>query len=344
MKSAEDVRQETAEVLGGAVAEVARRAIKPELDPFINKVDSLVVALEEHVGDLESQVEDEKKELARFNESLKVVTTSGRDQTEAVERARSEILALGQRLADLYAEVSSARDAQNKVVNAVELLRDEVSGWVGSSEAHAERLARSVEQGERLAGTLRDLTSNFTGLASDLKGRVDGHAKRVDSTVAQLRQTLIKEIAGLRSVMDARLDAQQSALVEVKDGLNSSLANKLDEGVGNAIGAVVESRRVLLQQAQEVSGAQAARVDGMGADLAREMTELRADSDAKLSVVKGDLRATLERLSHGQDDQSRALVRVGLTTRRLFQLAVVTAVCAVVALGLSGASLWMAVR
>ncbi len=78
MKPVAEVRQETAEVLGNAVAEVARRAIRPELDPFKQSLDSLVGNLEGHAETLGEQVRAEKKALDALNKQLGDVVATGK--------------------------------------------------------------------------------------------------------------------------------------------------------------------------------------------------------------------------------------------------------------------------
>ena len=92
MKPVADVRQETAEVLGNAVAEVARRAIRPELDPFKQSLDSLVGNLEGHAETLGEQVRAEKKalEAKEAEHKKKVAAVEAAKGKLEQERARSK--------------------------------------------------------------------------------------------------------------------------------------------------------------------------------------------------------------------------------------------------------------
>jgi chromosome segregation ATPase len=197
MKSVTEVRQETAEVLGNAVAEVARRAIQPELDPFKQSLESLVGNLEGHAETLGQEVRAQKKALEALNKQLGEVVATGKSQAAAAADTQAQVQKLQKRLDSLAGELAATRAEQATTVAALNSLRDEVLGWMRASNEQAERLASVLGRAEDLADVLGNQSRAFTDFATTMSGQVDARATEVLQGIVGIRADAAREASEL---------------------------------------------------------------------------------------------------------------------------------------------------
>jgi ABC-type transporter Mla subunit MlaD len=373
MKPVTEVRQETAEVLGNAVAEVARRAIRPELDPFKQSLDSLVGNLEGHAETLGEQVRAEKKALEALNKQLGEVVATGRSQAAAAADTQARVEELRERLDSLAGELAATREEQATTVAALNSLRDEVQGWMRASNEQSERLASVLERAEDLADALGGQARAFTDFANTMSGQVDARAAEVLQGIVEARTDAAREASDLKSVLGSGFKGQDASS---RAAAGDALA-KVDAAVKSITGALASARQagstelaalgVAHQTRQDAATAEVrALVEALRSEMAAKIESglmqaierqesgnqravddvagLRASAETKLISLQTELGALLERLSARHEDHGRELVKTGQTAERVFRLAVANLVLVLVALAVGGAALWMAGR
>lgn len=373
MKPVTEVRQETAEVLGNAVAEVARRAIRPELDPFKQSLDSLVGNLEGHAETLGEQVRTERKALEALNKQLVEVVATGKSQAAAAADAQARVQELRERLDALAGEIAATRDEQSTTVAALTSLRDEVLGWMRASNEQAERLASVLGRAEALADMLGNQASAFADFANTLSGQVDARATEVLQGIAEVRADAAREASELKSVLANGFKGQDAS---TRAAANDVLA-KVDASVKFVTGALASARQAGSTEVAALGVAHQARQDAATAEvraavdvLRNEMVAkmetgflqaierlesgnqravddvagLRTTAETKLASLQAELGAVLERLSARHEDHGRELVKTGKTAGWVFRLAIANVLLVLIALAVGGVALWMAVR
>jgi predicted nucleic acid-binding Zn-ribbon protein len=373
MKPVTEVRQETAEVLGNAVAEVARRAIRPELDPFKQSLDSLVGNLEGHAETLGEQVRAEKKELEALNKQLGEVVATGKSQAEAAADMQARIQEVRERLDAVSGELAATRDDQATTVAALNSLRDEVLGWMRASNEQAERLASVLGRAEDLADALGNQARAFTDFANTLSGQVDARATEVLQGIVEARADAAREASELKSVLGNGFKGQDAS----SRAAASDVVAKVDAGVKSITGALASARQAGATEIAALGAADQTRQDAATAEvrtlveaLRSEMAAkiesgflqaierlesgsqravdnvagLRTTAETKLASLQTGLETVLERLSARQEDHGRELAKTGQTAGRVFRLAIANLILVLVALAAGGVTLWMAAR
>jgi len=373
MKPVAEVRQETAEVLGNAVAEVARRAIRPELDPFKQSLDSLVGNLEGHAETLGEQVRAEKKALEALNKQLGEVIATGKSQVAAAADTQARVQELRERLDSLAGELAATRDEQAATVAALNSLRDEVLGWMRASNEQAERLASVLGRAEDLADALGSQARAFTDFANTMSGQVDARATEVLQGIVDIRADAAREASELKIALGNGFK-EQGASSRAAAG---DVLAKVDGAVKSITGALASARQagstemaalgVAHQTRQDAATAEVrALVEALRSEMAAKIESgflqaierlesgnqravddvagLRATAETKLTSLQTELGTVLERLSARHEDHGRELVKTGQTAGRVFRLAVANLVLVLVALAVGGVALWMAAR
>lgn len=332
MKPVSEVREETAEVLGGAVAEVARRAIRPELEPFTQSLSSLVETLEAHAEEFGDQVRAEKKALDAVNKQLREVTATSANQAAALAESPARLLEVSGRLESLTAELAATRAEQGTAIAALCSLRDEVVRWLDASDSQAETLVATLERTEAIERVLKGQAAAFSGVCAALVAQVEGQVaavveevgaaeRKIMAGVSAAREAGSIEAASNQASHQARHDAALAETRAILDALGRDLAVRMESGLLQAVG----------------------RVELIGRQYADDVAALRANSETSLAAVKTNIEGGLERLAARHDDHGRALSRAAEVARRAVRLAVVNIALVVVALGLAGVALWMAV-
>jgi predicted nucleic acid-binding Zn-ribbon protein len=373
MKPVAEVRQETAEVLGNAVAEVARRAIRPELDPFKQSIDSLVGHLEGHAEKLGEQVHAEKKALDAVNKQLSEVVATGKSHAAAAADTQTRVQELRERLDALAGELAAARDEQATTVAALNSLRDEVVGWMRASNEQAERLASVLGRAEELADVLGNQASAFAEFGNTLSRQVDARATEVLHGIVEGRAEATREASELKSVLGNGFMGQDAS---TRSATKDVLA-KVDDGVKSITSAFASARQAGASEVAALGVAQQARHDAATAEVRTLVEALRSEMAAKiesgflqaierleaanqravddvaglrttaetmLASLQTELVTVLERQGAKHEDHGRELVKTGLTAGRVFRLAVANLILVLIALAVGGVALWMAAR
>jgi hypothetical protein len=369
MKPVTEVRQETAEVLGNAVAEVARRAIRPELDPFKQSLDALVGNLEGHAETLGEQVRAEKKALEALNKQLGEVVATGKSQMAAAADTQARIQEVRERLDAVAGELAATRDDQATTVAALNSLRDEVVGWMRASNQQAERLASVLGRAEDLADALGNQANAFTDFAITLSGQVDARATEVLQGILEARADAAREASELKTVLGNGFQGQDAT----SQAAASDVVAKVDAGVKSITGALASARQAGATEMAALSVTHQTRQDAAMAEL-RALVEalrsemagkiergflqaierqeagnqravddvagLRASAETKLTSLQTEFGTVLERLSASHADHSRELVKTCQTVRSLVALVVANLVLILVALTVVGILLW----
>jgi chromosome segregation ATPase len=373
MKPVTEVRQETAEVLGNAVAEVARRAIRPELEPFKQSLDSLVGNLEGHAEALGEQVRAEKKALEALNKQLGEVAATGKSQAAAATDAQARFQELRERLDVLGGELAATRDEQSTTVAALNSLRDEVLGWMRASNEQAERLASVLGRAEALADAIANQASAFTDFANTLSGHVDARATEISQAIAEVRADAAREASELKIVLGSGFKGQDASS---RAAVNDVLA-KVGASVKSITEALASARQAGSTELAAFGVAHQARQDAATAEVralvdvlrsemvakiesgflqaierldsgnqraADDVAGLRATAETKFASLQAELGTVLERLSAKHEDHGRELVKTQQTARRLFWMLVANLLVLVAALAVAGVAVWKAAR
>lgn len=371
MKPVTEVRQETAEVLGNAVAEVARRAIRPELDPFKHSLDSLVGNLEGHAETFGEQVRAEKKALEALNKQLGEVIATGKSQVAAAADTQARVQELRERLDSLAGELAATREEQATTVAALNSLRDEVLGWMRASNEQSERLASVLGRAEDLADSLGRQARAFTDFANTMSGQVDARATEVLQAIVGMRADAAREASELKSDLGNGFKEQGASsrgaagdvLAKVDAAVRSitgALASACQAGSTEmaALGvahqtrqdAVTAEMRVLVEalrseMAAKVESGFLQAIERMESGNQRAVDDfagLRATAEKKLTSLQMELGAALESLSAKHEDHGRDLAKTTQSAGLVFRLAIANLILLVVALAVGGISLWMA--
>lgn len=373
MKSVGEVQQETAEVLGKAVAEVAQRAIQPELGPFKESLESLVSKLEGYAETFDDQVRAEKKAIEALNKQLGEVVATGKSQAAAVADTQARIQEVRERLDAVTGELAATRDEQATTVAALNSLRDEVRGWMRASNEQAERLASVLRRTEDLADALRDQARAFRDFANTLSGQVDAHASKLLQRIAEARADSAREASELKNVIENGFKRQNAtSLATARD-----VVAKVDAGMKSITGALASARQAGATEMAALSAAHQARQDVATAEVRRLVEALRSEmvtkiqsgflqaierlefgnqravdeivgvrtiAETKLSSLRTELGTVIEGLSASHENHGRVLVKTRQTAGRVFLLAMVNLVLVLVALAVGGVALWMGAR
>lgn len=371
MKPVAEVRQETAEVLGSAVAEVARRAIRPELDPFKQSLESLVGSLEGHAETLDEQVRAERKALDGVNKQLGEVISAGKGQAAAAAETQTRVQELRERLDALASELARTRDEHATTVAALNALRDEVLEWMRTSSRQTEQLASILGRAEALADGLENQASAFADLGDALHSRIDARTNDVLQSVVQARAERSREISDLKSVLENGFKGQNTS----SRSATNDVLTKLDAGVKVVTGALATARQAGSSEIAALGAASQARQDAAIADVRSLVGDLRADLATKgdflqainklesgnhrssndiaglrttvekeFASLRTELGAVLDRLSARHEDHGRELAKTGHAAGRVFRLSVANLILGIIALSLGGIALWMSAR
>jgi hypothetical protein len=282
MKPVAEIRQETAEVLGSAVAEVAKRAIRPELDPFKQSLESLVSSLESHAEALDEQVRAEKKALDAVNKQLGEVISVGKGQAAAAAETQTRIQDLEERLNALASNLARTCDEHATTVAALNTLREEVLGWVQTSHEQATHLTAVLGRTESLAEVLDNQAGAFAGFSSTLLDRVETRTTEVLSDITQARADVSREASALKLALETGFKGQTaSARSDTKE-----VMGKLDVAMTSITAAVGLARDTSVAKVDALDVAQQKRQDAAVAELKVLAEALRSElamkSDAGL--------------------------------------------------------------
>lgn len=371
MKPVTEVRQETAEVLGNAVAEVARRAIRPELDPFKQSLDSLVGNLEGHAETFGEQVRAENKALGALNKQLGEVVATGMSQAAAAADTQARVQELRERLDSLANELTATREEQATTVAALNSLRDEVLGWMRASNEQAERLASVLGRAEDLADALGDQARAFTDFANTMSGQVDARAAEVAISIADVRADAAREATELKSAVGSGFKEQGASSRAAADGVLA----KVDAAVKSITDTLASDRQAGSTELAALNLAHQTRQDAATSDVTAlvealrsemaakidsgflqaierlesgnqravdEVAGVRATAETKLTSLQTELSTALKGLSAGNEDHCRALARTDQRAGRVLRLAVANLVLVASAVG--GVALWLAIK
>jgi predicted nucleic acid-binding Zn-ribbon protein len=373
MKPVTEVRQETAEMLGNAVAEVARRAIRPELDPFRKSLESLVGHLEGHAEELGEQVRAEKKALDAVNKQLGEVVITEKRQAEGASDTRARIHELRERLDALANELGATRDEQATTVAALNSLRDEVTGWMRVSNEQAERLASVVERAEALSDALTVQASAFSELGNALSGKIETHAAEVLMRLGKIRADVAQEAFNVKNLLGVRFGEQETFSRAVANEIVSRVeanVTSVSSGVASALQASSGEMAMLggLNQSRHEAATAEVRalIDALRSDILTKVESgllqtvermetnsqrsfdgvsgLRTSAETRFDSLQARLGTVLDRLSVRHEEHDRELIKTARTAGRVFRLVVANVVLVLIALTIGSLALWVAAR
>ncbi len=373
MKPVTEVRDETAEVLGKAVAEVARRAIRPELEPFKDSLGSLAGKLEGHAEEFGEQVRAEKKALEGLNKQLGEVVTTGRSQASAAADTQARVQELRESLHTLAGELAATRDEQATTVAALNALRDEVLSWVRVSDEQTARLSSVLGRAEALNEVLGSQASAFSEFGDALSGQLDARLTEVLQGIGEVRAQGGREASDLMGVLGDRFKEQDTS----SRSAACDLATKIDAGVKAITSTVASARHAGSSEVAALGAAHDARDEAAKAEVkaliealrselsakvetgflraverlesgnlraADEVAGLRTTAEMRLASLQKELGTVLERLTAKHEDHGRELAKTGQTAGRVFRLTAANLVLVLVALAIGGIALWKASR
>ncbi len=372
MKPVAEVRQETAEVLGNAVAEVARRAIRPELDPFKQSLDSLVGNLEGHAETLGEQLRAEKKALEALNKQLGEAIATGNSQAAAAADTQARVQELRERLDSLAGELAATRDEQATTVAALNSLRDEVSGWMRVSSEQADRLASVLRRAEGLAYMFGDQTRAFAEFASSVSGHFDARANDVLQCIVDLRADVAHKTLALNSDLKSTMKDEGEASRATIDDVRATV----DAGVRDINGKLDSSRLALSSKVGALIVEHHARQDTLKTEMtvlieslrrdmiarietgffhtvqlsesgsrqaAGDVAGLRATTETQFTSLQSELHNVIDRLCARYVDHERELAKTVRTSGRMFRVTLANLILLLVAFAIGGAAFYKAV-
>lgn len=373
MKPVAEVRQETAEVLGNAVAEVARRAIRPELDPFKQSLDVLVGDLEEHAEAFHEQVRAEKKALDTVNKHLGEVVATCESQALAVADALVQVQKLYDSLDRVAGDLASTREEHAKTVAAMKSLSDDVLVWRRANNEQAELLESVISRVETLTETLGNQASAFSDFSDALADQIDARTREVLHGIEGNRSEGAYETSNLRIFFEDRFnkhDASSRAAANelgarvdtgaksITDSVASAFLALKSEIAGNGVAhqlrhdeAAAEMRALVealhREMAAKIGSGFLHALEKMESGSQRtvdDVARLRITAESKLASLCTELECVFERLSAKHEEHLRELVHTRQTAGRVVRLAVANLVLVLIALVVGGGALWMAVK
>jgi chromosome segregation ATPase len=238
MKSVTETRQETAEVLSNAVAELARRAIQPEIEPFKHSIALLVGNLEGHAETFGEQVQTEKKALDGINKQLLEVIATCKSQVAATDDMHAKGQEIREHIDILAGELAATRDEQATAVAALNSLRDEVTGWMQASNEQTERLEICLARAETLNEMLSNQHSALSSFSYALSNWGNACARKVLRGIKEGRS----DMTSLGVAHQARHDAAMGDVRTHIEALRSEIDGKVERGFSQVVGSVSDSR------------------------------------------------------------------------------------------------------
>ena len=352
---------------------MARRAIRPELEPFKQSLDALVGNLEGHAETFGNEVRAEKKALDAVNKHLGEVVAIGKSQAVAAADTLARVQELYDRLDTMAGELAATRDEQATTVAALTSLRDEVLVWMRASNEQADQLASVISRAEALTETLGNQASAFSAFSNALAGQVDARAREVLQGIGGARSEAAHEVSSLRILVGDRFKEQDASSRAAANDLGA----RVDAGAKTVVDIVASAFQASLSEIAALGVAHQLRNDEATAEvralveaLRREMAEkigsgflhavermesgsqraaddvarLRTTTETKLASLSTELGSVFERLSVKHDDHGREIFKSSQMAGWVFRLALANLVLVLVAVAIGGGALWMAVR
>jgi len=320
MKPVHEIQKETAEILGEAVAVVARRAIDPALSPFTDSISSLVRNLEEHAETFSGQVQSEKRALEALGKQLNGVVGTVQTHTVAAAGVNVQLNELRERLDSLVRDLVASRGEQTTIVTALNSLREEVLGWMTASEDQEKRLVFLLERSESLADKIAKQTMVISEFSTKLSVQMKAYAADGLKDRTEVSGELVRHATEWRRFFEAHFEDRETALrASIRDFVQAN-----DKELKTIIEGIAAARLAGSNEIAAFGAAQQARaeVEGMG--------------------MKAEIHNSLKVLETQQSDHRRELAKVGEATGRVFRLVAAILVLVCVACTVSGVALWMA--
>lgn len=366
MKPVKEVQQETAEVLGNAVAEVARRAIRPELDPFKQ---SIIDNFKGHAQAIDKQVQAEKKALEALealNKQLGELVATGKSQAAAAADMQAQIQEVRERLDAVTGELASTRDDQATTVAALNSLRDEVLGWMRASNEQAEQLASVLRRAKDLADALGNQARAFTDFADKLSGQVDARTTEVlqgiEREATELKNFLgngfLKQDASFRAAASDLVTKVDASVKSITNALASDRQNTATEMASFSVAhqtrqdaataelkVVVEALRS--EMVEKINGGFLHTIDRLGSSSQKTLNDfedLRTAAETKFILLQKELEAALDKLGVWHEGYGSDLSKNSQTAAWILRLTVVNFLFLLIALALGGVALWVSLK
>lgn len=320
MKPVHEIQKETAEILGEAVAVVARRAIDPALSPFTDSISSLMRNLEEHAETFSGQVQSEKRALEALGKQLNGVVGTVQTHTVAAAGVNVQLNELRERLDFLVRDLVASRGEQTRTVTALNSLREEVVGWMTASEDQEKRLVFLLDRSESLADKIAKQTMVISEFSTELSVQMKAYAADVLKERTEVSGEVVRHATELRRFFEAHFKDRETALrTSIRD-----FAQANDKVLKTIIEDIAAAR---LAGSNEIAAFGAAQ---------------KARAEVEMMGMKAEIQNSLKVLGTQQSDHRRELAQVGEATGRVFRLvaAILVLVCA--ACIVSGVAFWIA--
>ena len=242
MKPISEIQQETAQTLATAVAEVTRRALQPELEPFRTTLSELLDGLEEQVAAVKVHLNTEKTVVEQTNLRLEDYQKQLNITLQLLGTLHDAVVSSEQTQHNLSKAIESNADAQKTQLAAIETLVSQAAELIKKYEKQQGQINATIEALQQVLTaqhasqqaiekqgiTILDSTHTSVQKTLDqMRTHIDSHQQYIDQFESRLREVVEVFSQQTQSIQKDSLVVWQQSSQEQLSAVNTSLSGQL---------------------------------------------------------------------------------------------------------------------
>lgn len=242
MKPISEIQQETAQTLATAVAEVTRRALQPELEPFRTTLSELLDGLEEQVAAVKVHLNTEKTVIEQTNLRLEDYQKQINLTLQLLGTLHDALVSSEQTQNSLSKTIESNADAQKTQLAAIESLVSQAAELIKKHEKQQTQINSTIDNLQQVLTaqhtsqqaiekqgiTILDSTHTSVQKTLDqMRTHIDSHQQYIDQFESRLREVVEVFSQQTQSIQKDSLVVWQQSSQEQLSAVNTSLSGQL---------------------------------------------------------------------------------------------------------------------